>query len=160
MRADQVLVDHHHVLRGLLRQLVDTTDDEVARRRQLLDTLVAELFVHTQIEDEIFYPAVRDVSPLLSQAHAEHRQIDEQLAAVMRTPLASPEVVVEARMLLATVHHHTQEEELGMFVQAQALGPQRLEELGGQLQARQRELEASRLARMMIWLKQQTLRRV
>ena len=43
MKADQVLIDHHEVLRGLLKQLDATTDDQGPKRRKLLDSLVSEL---------------------------------------------------------------------------------------------------------------------
>jgi hypothetical protein len=88
VRADDVLVEHHQVLRGLLRDLQATPDPDA--RRRLRDRFLFELEVHVQIEDEIFYPAVADVSPLLSIAHAEHRQIDEQLATVLRTSPRAP----------------------------------------------------------------------
>ncbi|MCZ2836722.1 hemerythrin domain-containing protein [Modestobacter sp. VKM Ac-2985] len=160
MKADEVLTAHHDVLRGLLRELAETTDDQVTDRRRLRDRLLRELEVHTQIEDELFYPAVRDVSPLLSLAHAEHRQIDEQLATVMRTPVDDPEFVTEVRMLSSTLHHHTFEEEQRMFPQAHGLGEERLEELGRQLQERQEELGRSGAMRLIVRLKRMTLKLV
>ncbi len=121
------------------------------------DELLRELEIHTQIEDELFYPAVSDVSPLLSLAHAEHRQIDDQLATVMRTSPDDPEFGTEVRMLEKTLRHHTMEEEQRMFPQSQALGEQRLEELGEQLRARQRELARSGGMRLIVRLKRATL---
>ena len=160
MKADEVLIAHHDVLRGLLRQLAETADGQTAERRRLRDDLLRELEVHTQIEDELFYPAVRDVSPLLSVAHAEHRQIDDQLATVMRTSLDDPEFVTEVRMLESTLRHHTFEEEQRMFPQAHALGEERLEELGRQLQERQDELGRSGAMRLIVRLKRMTLKLV
>lgn len=160
MRADEVLIAHHDVLKGLLRELAETTDGQVERRRRLRADLLRELEVHTQIEDELFYPAVRDVSPLLSLAHAEHRQIDDQLATVMRAPVDDPAFVAEVRMLESTLRHHTVEEEQRMFPQSHALGEERLEELGRQLQERQRELARSGAMRLIVRLKRATLRLV
>lgn len=160
MKADQVLTAHHDVLRGLLRDLAETTDEQVGRREELRDRLLRELEIHTQIEDELFYPAVVDVSPLLSLAHAEHRQIDDQLATVMRTAPDDPEFVTEVRMLENTLRHHTMEEEQRMFPQAHALGADRLEELGRQLQDRQRELADSGGMRLIVRLKRAVLRLV
>jgi hypothetical protein len=116
--------------------------------------------VHVQIEDEIFYPAVADVSPLLSIAHAEHRQIDDQLATVMRTPPEDDDFTTEVRMLAHTLEHHASEEELRMFPQSHALGDARLEELGARLTARRRELSGSARMRWMVRLKGATLRLV
>jgi iron-sulfur cluster repair protein YtfE (RIC family) len=62
MKADQVLIEHHDVLRELLKKLGATTDEQGATRRKLLDELVRELGVHVRIEDELFYPAVQEVT--------------------------------------------------------------------------------------------------
>ena len=160
MKADKVLIAHHDVLRHLLRRLAETSPGQTELRRRLRQELLRELEVHTQIEDELFYPAVRDVSPLLSVAHAEHRQIDDQLATVMRTALDDPEFVTEVRMLESTLHHHTLEEEQRMFPQSHALGQDRLERLGAQLQERQRELARSGGMRLIVRLKRTALRLV
>jgi hemerythrin superfamily protein len=160
MKADEVLTAHHDVLRGLLGDLAETTDAQTELRSRLRDQFLREVEVHAQIEDELFYPAIRDVSPMLSVAHAEHRQIDDQLATVMRTPVDDPEFVPEVRMLEQTVRHHTMEEEERIFPQSHALGADRLEELGEQLRARQRELTTSGAMRLIIRLKRATLRLV
>ena len=158
MKADEVLIAHHDVLRALLRDLAGTTDAETTRRQELRSRLLRELEIHAQIEDELFYPAVRDVSPLIAIAHAEHRQIDDQLASVMRTAPDDPQFLAEVRMLQATVRHHAAEEEERMFPQSHALGEDRLEELGAQLEERRRELERSGAMRLIVRLKRATLR--
>jgi len=160
VRADQVLVAHHDVLRGLLRALAETTAADVPQRRRLRAQFLRELEIHAQIEDELFYPAVAEVSPLLSVAHAEHRQIDDQLATVMRTAPDDPEFLTEVRMLESTLHHHMSEEEQRMFPQSRALGDDHLEDLGRRLQERQHELTRSGAMRFIVRLKRATLRLV
>lgn len=124
-------------------------------RRDLLDTLTSELGVHTQIEDELFYPAVRDVFPLLAAAHAEHRQIDDQLAVVLRTDPAGDDFPVEVAMLAATLEHHAGEEERDMFAQAHALGEVELESLGARLLARQAQLRRSWVTQLRLRVKRE-----
>ena len=160
MKADEVLIAHHDVLRELLRALAETTDAQTDRRRRLRSHLLREIEMHAQVEDELFYPAVREVSPLLAVAHAEHRQIDDQLATVMRTAPEDPEFLTEVRMLESTLRHHAAEEEERMFPQSHALGEDRLEELGRQLQERQRELARSGGMRFIVRLKRAALRLV
>ena len=41
-----------------------------------------ELDIHMRIEDDLFYPAVSEASSLVAIAHAEHRQVWDQLAVV------------------------------------------------------------------------------
>lgn len=155
-----MLVEHHEVLRDLLRQLERTTGDEVQRRRQLRATFADEVSIHAQIEDEVFYPVVREVSPLVPVAHAEHRQIDDQVATLLRTDPAGDDFLVEVRMLAATLEHHASEEEREMFPQSYALGEARLEELGRRLRERQDALRRSRLTRARLRLKRATLTRL
>lgn len=157
MRADTLLIEHHGVLRALLRQLTSTSPNPT-QRRQLLDRLVLELGLHTQIEDEIFYPAARAVSPLVGTAHAEHRQIDDQLAVIMRTDPASADFHTEAQALADTIEHHASEEERDMFPQSHALGEAELERLGTQMATRLDQLRHSAVTTMRLRAKRTALR--
>lgn len=152
-------VEDHNQLRGLLKQLTKSTAGEAGLRHQLLNDLVDVLSVHVQIEDELFYPAIAEVSTLLGAAHAEHRQIDDQLAVVLRTDPAGGDFHTEVTMLADTLDHHAGEEEDLMFVQAQALGGSTLGALGDRMQNQRAQLRASRITRTRIRLKRETLRR-
>lgn len=160
MKADQVLIEHHDVLRGLLTQLEETTDEQGKERKKLLDDLVSELGVHVRIEDELFYPAVEKVTPLLAISQSEHRAIDDQLAVVLRTDTGGPAFATEVKMLAATLHHHAGEEERLMFPQSHALGEEALEALGTQMEQRKRQLENSTVTQTLRKAKREVLRRV
>jgi len=160
MKADQVLIEHHDVLRGLLTQLEETTDEQGKERKKLLDDLVSELGVHVRIEDELFYPAVEKVTPLLAISQSEHRAIDDQLAVVLRTDTGGPDFATEVKMLAATLHHHAREEERLMFPQSHALGEEALEALGMQMEQRKRQLENSTVTQTLRKAKREVLRRV
>jgi len=155
-----VLIEHHDVLRGLLTQLQETTDEQGKERKKLLDDLVSELGVHVRIEDELFYPAVEKVTPLLAISQAEHRAIDDQLAVVLRTDTGGPDFATEVKMLAATLHHHAGEEERLMFPQSHALGEEALEALGTQMEQRKRQLENSTVTQTLRKAKREVLRRV
>lgn len=160
MRADDLLIEDHGEIRALLHQLEQSRPEDAAQRSALLDTLLGVLDVHVQIENDLFYPAVREVSPLYAIAHAEHRQIDDQLAVVFRTDPTSEEFHTEVTMLAATVEHHASEEEQEMFPQAKALGPAALETLGDAMKQRQQHLRASAVTRTRLRIKRETLRRL
>ncbi len=159
MKADGLLIEDHEVIRGLLHELQRSRPDQAAHRSQLLDELLTVLDVHVQIENDLFYPAVRDVSPLFAVAHAEHRQIDDQLAVVFRTDPRGTEFGVEVAMLAATVEHHASEEEKEMFAHAQALGDTALEALGHRMQLRRQHLRHSAVVRTRLKIKRAVLRR-
>jgi iron-sulfur cluster repair protein YtfE (RIC family) len=160
MKADQVLIEHHDVLRELLAQLEETTDEQGKERKKLLDSLVSELGVHVRIEDELFYPAVEKVTSLLAISQAEHRAIDDQLAVVLRTDTVGPDFATEVKMLAATLHHHAGEEERLMFPRSHALGEEALEALGTQMEERKKQLENSTVTQTLRKAKREVLRHV
>jgi hemerythrin superfamily protein len=159
VKADQVLINDHQALRGLLKQLDATTDNQGEKRRELLDDLVSVLGLHVRIEDELFYPAVRDVTPLLAISQAQHRAIDDRLAVLLRTDTGGPEFLTEVEMLAATLEHHASEEERLMFPQSHALGEAVLASLGEQMLVRKDQLRHSTFAHLLRDAKRQTLRR-
>lgn len=160
MKADDLLIEDHGVIRELLHELGQSQPDQAEHRSQLLDRLLSVLDVHVQIENDLFYPAIRDVSPLFAIAHAEHRQIDDQLAVVFRTDPAGEDFHTEVAMLAATVEHHAREEEREMFPQAHALGESELESLGQRMQLRRQHLRDSLVTRARLRIKRDTLRRL
>lgn len=106
MRATEVLTAHHNVLRELISRLEATEPGTPVPRRRLVYRLMAELEIHEQIEDEIFYPAMRGVSTLVPIGHAEHRQLGDQLAVLLRTDPGGEQFGEELRILAAHIEHH------------------------------------------------------
>jgi nitrite reductase/ring-hydroxylating ferredoxin subunit/uncharacterized membrane protein len=86
-KADEVLTEHHQLLRRLFR-LIEATPRENPERRDLLRTLASELEIHEHIDDHIFYPAVRPVSEDVAIAHSEHRQLSDLLAETLKLDTA------------------------------------------------------------------------
>ena len=105
MNADDVLIEDHNRLRGLLGQLKSTTTRRPANSAELLDQLVAVLTVHVQIEDNCSIPRSLRSARYSAQSHAQHRQIDDQLAVVLRTDPAGEDFAVELDMLASTLEH-------------------------------------------------------
>lgn len=160
MLATEVLVAHHDELRALMAQVAATTASDLAERRRLVDALMVELSMHEMIEDAIFYPAMIAVSAFVPIAYAEHRQLSDQLATVLRTPAASDRFVVEFRALRAAVEHHADEEEREMFPEVQAkVSEADLQRIGASLASRLQHLRGSRLIQLRLRLKREVLRR-
>jgi nitrite reductase/ring-hydroxylating ferredoxin subunit/uncharacterized membrane protein len=131
-RADEVLVEHHMLLRSLFRR-IEAMPREDPERRDLLRVLASELEIHEYVEDSLFYPAVRPVSEDVSIAHSEHRQLADLLAETLKLNTASPAFEEHLKALHAAVEHHAGSEERSMFVHAQRLGQARLREIGADL---------------------------
>jgi len=142
-KADEVLFEHHELLRRMFRRIEDMQPDD-PQRRDLLRALASELEVHEHIEDEIFYPAVRPLSEDVSIAYAEYQHLADLLAATLKLPTSSPEFDEYLRALHKAVDHHATSEEQSMFIEAQRLGDRRLRELGHALEAMLEEQRTSR----------------
>ena len=143
-KADEVLFEHHELQRRLFER-IEAKPRHDPERRDLLRVLADELELHENIEDEIFYPAVRPVSEDVPAARAEHRQLTDLLAVTLRLDTSSPEFEEHVRALHHAVDHHAGSEEQSMFKEAQRLGDARLRELGHALETRLDELRASRV---------------
>ena len=141
--AIALLKQDHEKVRGLLGQFENASG---ARRAKLLSQIDQELKVHTQVEEEIFYPAYRDAArkkddkKLYFEALEEHHVVDLVLPEM--TDGETPEQLkAKAKVLKELVEHHADEEEKEMFPRARkALGRDELRELGAQIEARKKQL--------------------
>jgi hypothetical protein len=114
VNAYTVLEDHHKVLKGLVRK-VSLTPAAAPERQQYLDDLLVELDIHFRIEDDLFYPALSAASSLIAIAHAEHRQVIDQLSVLLRTPPTAPTYNDEWHSFATVLDAHADEEERDMI---------------------------------------------
>ena len=133
-KADEVLLEHHNLMRRLFERIRAMAPDD-PERRDMMRLLAGELEIHEHVEDEIFYPAVRPVSEDVPVAHAEHQQLADMLAVTLRLGTSSPEFEERLRALHEAVDHHASSEERSMFTEAQRLGDARLREMGAEIEA-------------------------
>lgn len=147
MRATDLLRSDHERVRQLFMEFETLGRDQSDARQQCLDKIADELEVHTKIEEEIFYPAVRPVSNLIGEAEHEHDQVASLIGDVEGRNPASDEFTIKVRQLQAAVEHHVAEEEGPIFRDAQQLGEAKLEEIGQRLQERKENLKTSLLQR-------------
>lgn len=150
MDAIQLLKADHDKVRQLFTQLTDTTHRAEKTRTQLLEKIRLELEVHTQIEEEIFYPAFReagkkgDDEELYFEALEEHRAAgDLVLPDLLATDVTSDQFGGRAKVLKELVEHHADEEESEMFPRVRELmDKDTLRDLGERMLARKEELMA------------------
>jgi hemerythrin-like domain-containing protein len=142
--AIALLLDDHETLRSLLSRLHEAHSD--SQRERLLGEVRAEIERHTTIEEEIFYPAFRDVAQTERDRELFHESTEEHHAAslVLNEISTSAEADVfaaRAKVLKDMIEHHAEEEESEMFPRARRLLPRgELERLGQELAERKRSL--------------------
>ena len=147
--AISLLKEDHATVRELLDELEKAAMKDGNEAETLLETIEAELKVHTTIEEEIFYPAFReaasrqDDTKLYYEAVEEHHVVDMVLPEIDKDEAGSPEFAAKAKVLKDLVEHHADEEEKEMFPRARKLmDKDELQTLGEQLAQRKRELKA------------------
>ncbi|OBI97387.1 hypothetical protein A5660_06250 [Mycobacterium alsense] len=149
MNAYDVLFAHHRVLRRLCSTI--TAIPAVADARQdALDELLIELDIHMRIEDDLFYPAVSAASELVAIAHAEHRQVWDQLAVLLRVPPTAPGYEDEWHSFVAVLDAHASEEERDLCPPPIDLDSDMLDELGSRMAGRLAKLRHSTLNRLRV----------
>ena len=137
--------DHAEVqqLFGQYAQLVEDGADE-DERQALAERICTLLTVHARIEEELFYPAARDVVEkyeLLDEAEVEHALAKHLIAEI--EDMEPEEVLYDAKVkvLGEYVGHHVKEEETELFPRCRSADMD-LEALGRELAERRQELLA------------------
>lgn len=146
--ATMLLKEDHAKAKKLLEALLATTERAGRKRRDLVESIKTELQTHMQLEEQIFYPALKEsskskeVQRLYYEAVEEHHAADTVLADLMNADPGGPNFSGKAKVLKELVLHHIQEEEKEIFPQARKhLGKEELRELGERLMERKREIQ-------------------
>jgi hemerythrin superfamily protein len=116
-------------------------------RQQLFTELKNELEVHAEIEEQLFYPAVRDAKQthdIVLESFQEHAQVKKVLADLASTDKKTEDWLAGLKVLMEDVQHHVGEEENELFpkVKDKVLSKEELDDLG----VRMEQLKTSRLA--------------
>ena len=141
MDAIELLTKDHNEVRGLFEQFKQAKEaEETDRMRQIQKEIFSELEDHTRIEEDIFYPAVRDLEDEdLTETVAEGIQEHHVVKVLMREiEDVSGDETFESKMavLIENVEHHAEEEEQELFPELRTkFGETRLQELGAEMEA-------------------------
>lgn len=140
MDALQLLRDDHRKVKDLFRQFGEAEDGST--RKAIVDEAVAELMIHTQLEEEVFYPAMRreGMTELVNHSEEEHRVAEMIMDELIGTDAHGTQLQARFQVLVNMVNEHITEEESQMFPRAAELGMARLESIGDRLQEKRQQL--------------------
>jgi hemerythrin superfamily protein len=115
-------------------------------REKLFNELATELTVHAEIEEKLFYPAVKDAEPthdLVLESFEEHKQMKMVLGDLETADKKTEHWMAGLKVLMEDVQHHVGEEENDLFPKVKkVLSSKELEDLG----TRMEELKMQQLA--------------
>jgi hemerythrin superfamily protein len=148
---DLLTADHNRV-RGLFHQFEQASeDDDRGRMEELAAKMRTELEVHTAIEEELFYPAVRELDDEIGETVAEgleeHHEVKGLLSELVFLTPDDPAWKAKWTVITENVEHHAGEEESELFPQVRSkTDPAWRDEMGEKLDARKGKLGAPTLA--------------
>ena len=145
MNALTLLEDDHRKMRKLLDELEATTERGIRTREELYSTIKGELTIHELIEEEIFYPALKEhpkAEDIVLEGYEEHHVVDLVMAELENLPVDDESWGAKAKVMKENVEHHMEEEEGDMFKQARSIFDRaELEELGDRMAARKSQAQ-------------------
>ncbi|MGZ5018205.1 MAG: hemerythrin domain-containing protein [Methylobacter sp.] len=135
--------DHEHV-----SELFDEYEEShsSAKKKQIVEQLCDELTVHAQIEEEIFYPAVKRAlkdHELIPEAQVEHATLKDLIAQVAGKEPDGEMFDAKIKVMHEYVKHHVKEEQDEIFPKAKSTDLDMMK-LGAKLSERKEELLAAR----------------
>jgi len=126
-------------------QKLADADAPADERKTIADEICAALTVHATVEEEIFYPAMRDAADdaedELDEAEVEHASVKDLIAQIEEMDPDEDLYDAKVKVLGEYVDHHVKEEEGEMFPKAKK-SDMDLNALGAEVQARKEELQA------------------
>ena len=143
--AIAILEADHRKVEALFKEYEALGDRAVVTKKKIADQICAELTVHAQVEEEVFYPAVRKPikdGDLVDEAIVEHASAKELIAQISAMSPEEDLYDAKVKVLSELIEHHVGEEEDEMFPKVRKSGVD-LIALGEAMLARKEELTAA-----------------
>lgn len=141
--AIKLLTEDHNKVKRLFKEFekLSKKNDEKGKE-ELAAQICKELTVHAQLEEEIFYPAVReaiDDDELMNEAMVEHGSAKDLIAQIQSMAARDPMYDAVVTVLREYINHHVEEEQNEMFPKVKK-SDMDLEEVGLEMVERKKVL--------------------
>jgi hypothetical protein len=149
--AVTMIKSDHAAALALFRKIRPEGSDMV--REATVRQLCAALEIHAQVEEELFYPALRGIemtTAMLEQSSADHDEMRTNLNRLRNAGRGEAQLQALNELMNGVMHHMADEETRLLPLAASALGPERLSELGAQMTRRKLELTKPQAGRMAL----------
>ena len=140
-----LLKEDHDKVKDAFKQFESLDRADVETCRELVESVCADLRMHSMLEEEIVYPALRAAigdEDLMNEAAIEHEMAETLIDQLENMGPDDPNYFATFTVLGEYVMHHVKEEEGEMFPQAKKAKDLDLAALGEQVMARKQELTA------------------
>jgi hemerythrin-like domain-containing protein len=141
--AITILTADHKKVSKIFAEYEKVKDKDFDRKQVLAKMACTELTIHAQVEEELFYPALRDVlaeEDLVDEAEVEHGSIKKLIAALESSTPQDRLYDANMKVLTEYVKHHVEEEQEEIFPKAKKSKQLNLVEMGEEIRRRKVQL--------------------
>jgi hemerythrin superfamily protein len=141
--AIEMLKEDHDKVKKAFKEFEKMDREDTESCQQLIRSVCEDLKVHTALEEEIFYPAVREViedEDLMNEAAVEHETAKMLIDQLENMGPDDPNYFATFTVLGEYVMHHVKEEEDEMFPQAKKAKDLDFESLAAEMASRKQAL--------------------
>ena len=141
--TNMIRMDHTHVLSAFHQYEVETSPRV---KKGLVDNICVALEIHAQLEEEIFYPALRAIAETaaVDKSVPEHDQMRRLIKQLRNLSPGQPSYDETFFELMNNVLHHVADEETLLLPTAERVLAGQLGELGAEMTKRRLQLAAPR----------------
>lgn len=142
--TNMIRLDHTHVLTAFHQYEIGSSP---RLKKGLVDNVCLAIEIHAQLEEEIFYPALRLVADteILRKSSPEHDEMRGLVSRLRNMPVGDPAFDDTFFELMRHLMHHVADEETQLLPAAERLIPDQLHELGARMTRRRLELAGPRV---------------
>jgi hemerythrin superfamily protein len=142
--AIEMLTADHRTVEELFERYESEKESDDDTKRALAQRICGELTVHAQVEEELFYPWLRenldeDDMEMVEEAQVEHQSAKDLIAQIEGASEIDETYDAKVKVLGEYIKHHVEEEENEIFPEVSS-EKEALDELGQEMMARKLEL--------------------
>jgi len=148
MDAIEMLRADHEKVKELFRKYEAAGDRAYQQKKRIAEEVFAEITVHSTLEEELFYPAVKAETDkqgqeLVAESVEEHHVVAMLIEELKALDPKDERYDAKFTVLMENVEHHIEEEEDELFPEAEDVLGDGIDELGAQMKERKDQLTAS-----------------
>ena len=146
MKVTVFLKNDHEMVNSLFAKYKKASNRAQNGKKEIFEEIRREILIHSQMEVEIFYPALTSTTSttagqLVASAQEDHETIEKLLDEIARLGVQDRTFDSKMTRLIEEVTHHIEKEEDEIFNEARKILPEyRLEELGLEMEDRRKIL--------------------
>ena len=145
--ACDLLDADHKAVKKMFKEYEELTNSRsrsaAQKKKELAQQICQELTVHAQVEEEIFYPAMREAlkdTDLIDEAAVEHQTAKDLIAQIQGAGEPDEMFDAKVKVLGEYIDHHVKEERGEIFPKARAAKKLNLMAMREELESRKEEL--------------------